>query len=73
MGCEKPIALTAADAKKMVKAAADSGKQLIIGHVLPFFSEFAYAHKIGTLMQQDETIARDLARHDDASGDDDGA
>ena len=46
--CEKPIALAAADAKKMLKAAADSGKQLLIGHVLPFFSEFAYAHKIAT-------------------------
>ena len=46
--CEKPIALSAADAKKMVKAAADTGKQLLIGHVLPFFSEFAYAHKIVT-------------------------
>ncbi len=46
--CEKPIALTAADARKMVKTAADTGRQLLIGHVLPFFSEFAYAHKLVT-------------------------
>ena len=44
--CEKPIALTGSDAKKMVKAATDSKKQLLIGHVLPFFSEYAYAYKI---------------------------
>jgi predicted dehydrogenase len=46
--CEKPIALSAADAKKMVKTAAEAGKQLLIGHVLPFFPEFAYAYKIAT-------------------------
>jgi predicted dehydrogenase len=43
--CEKPIALTAADAKRMVKAAEDSGKLLFIGHVLQFFPEYAFAHK----------------------------
>lgn len=44
--CEKPIALSAADARKMVKAASDFGNQLLIGHVLPFFAEFAYAYKL---------------------------
>ena len=46
--CEKPIALSVTDAKKMVKAATDSGKQLLIGHVLPFFAEFTYAFKLVT-------------------------
>src|SRR5690349_11866945 len=34
--CEKPIALTPADASRMVKAAKAAGKQLMIGQVLPF-------------------------------------
>jgi predicted dehydrogenase len=42
---EKPIALTAADATKMVKAAQAAKKQLLIGQVLPFFPEYAYAYK----------------------------
>lgn len=36
-------------------------------------TSFAYAHKIGALMQSDETIARDVARRADDSEDDDGA
>lgn len=44
--CEKPIALETADATKMVKAAERAGKQLLIGQVLPFFPEYAYAHKL---------------------------
>ncbi len=43
--CEKPIALTTADAQRMVKAATASGKQLLIGHVLPFFPEYAFARE----------------------------
>jgi predicted dehydrogenase len=43
---EKPIALTAADANKMVGAAERAGRVLMIGHVLPFFPEYAQARKI---------------------------
>jgi predicted dehydrogenase len=43
--CEKPMALTTADAQRMVKAAKSSGKQLLIGHVLPFFPEYAWARE----------------------------
>jgi len=43
--CEKPIALSAADAKRMVAAAEKSGKQLLIGHVLPYFPEYTFAYK----------------------------
>lgn len=43
--CEKPIALTTADAKRMVDAADKAGKMLLIGHVLPFFPEFNFAYK----------------------------
>ena len=42
---EKPIALTTADADAMVDAARSSGKMLMVGHVLPFFPEFAYARE----------------------------
>ena len=41
--CEKPIALRPADAQKMVTTAQAAGKLLMIGHVLPFFPEYAFA------------------------------
>ena len=40
---EKAIALTAADAARMIDAAESAGKLLMVGHVLPFFPEFDYA------------------------------
>jgi predicted dehydrogenase len=40
---EKPIALDVKDADAMVKAAARAGKLLMVGQVLPFFPEFAFA------------------------------
>jgi predicted dehydrogenase len=41
--CEKPIALKPRDAQKMVATAEAAGKLLMIGHVLPFFPEYAFA------------------------------
>jgi predicted dehydrogenase len=38
---EKPIALTLADADRMVAAANRNNRSLLVGHVLPFFPEFA--------------------------------
>ncbi|REK17995.1 MAG: gfo/Idh/MocA family oxidoreductase [Planctomycetota bacterium] len=43
--CEKPIALKAADGARMVRTAQSAGKQLMIGQVLPFFPEYAFAYK----------------------------
>ena len=43
--CEKPIAVSTEDATRMVEAAATADKQLLIGHVLPFFPEFDFALK----------------------------
>jgi predicted dehydrogenase len=40
---EKPIALEAAAADRMVRAAAEAGKLLMVAQVLPFFPEFAFA------------------------------
>lgn len=41
--CEKPIALRVAQAKSMIRAAEVAKKQLLVGHVLPFAREFAFA------------------------------
>lgn len=43
--CEKPIALNARDAQRMMAAARRAGRQLLVGHVLPFFPEYAYARE----------------------------
>ncbi|MFQ6040381.1 MAG: Gfo/Idh/MocA family protein [Candidatus Poribacteria bacterium] len=43
---EKPIALDLDSANEMVAAAEKSGRYLMVGHVLPFFAEFAYAKNI---------------------------
>ena len=44
--CEKPIALTVRDAKRMAAAAAKNKRLLMIGHVLPFFPEYTWARKL---------------------------
>jgi predicted dehydrogenase len=41
--CEKPIAVSADDAERMVRAAKSADRQLLIGHVLPFFPEYEFA------------------------------
>ncbi|HWB07733.1 MAG TPA: Gfo/Idh/MocA family oxidoreductase [Pirellulales bacterium] len=43
--CEKPIALETADARRMVKAAQQSQRLLMIAHVLPFMPEFAFVRQ----------------------------
>jgi predicted dehydrogenase len=40
---EKPIALSVADADRMLAAAKAHGRLLMVAHVLPFLPEFAYA------------------------------
>jgi len=44
--CEKPMALELRDCKRMTRAAEKAGKLLLIGHVLPFFPEYAWAYKV---------------------------
>lgn len=43
--CEKPMALTTADCRRMVQAAEKAKKRLNIGHVLPLLPEYAFALK----------------------------
>jgi predicted dehydrogenase len=43
--CEKPIALKAADADRMVKTAQQTKRLLMIGQVLPFFAAYNFALK----------------------------
>ena len=40
---EKPMALTARDCERMLRSAAKAKRQLLVGHVLPFFPEYAWA------------------------------
>jgi predicted dehydrogenase len=44
--CEKPMALTIADCRRMVAAAEKADRQILVGHVLPFFPEYAQARKL---------------------------
>jgi predicted dehydrogenase len=44
--CEKPMALTVADCQRMVKAAERAKRQILIGHVLPMFPEYAHARQL---------------------------
>jgi predicted dehydrogenase len=41
--CEKPMALTTEECDRMLAAAEKAGKLLLIGQVLPFFPEYAFA------------------------------
>jgi len=43
--CEKPMALTAADCKRMVQAAQKANRHIFVGHVLPYLPEYAFAMK----------------------------
>jgi predicted dehydrogenase len=43
--CEKPISLRDADAMRMVAAARSARRQLLVGHVLPFLPEYAFAYR----------------------------
>jgi UDP-N-acetylglucosamine 3-dehydrogenase len=47
--CEKPIALTLADAREMTAACARAGVRFMVGHVVRFFPEYA---RIGALLAQ---------------------
>ena len=43
--CEKPMALTPRDCDRMSAAATKADRLLMVGHVLPFYPEYAWAYK----------------------------
>jgi predicted dehydrogenase len=44
--CEKPMALRLVDCERMVAAAKNANRLLMIGHVLPFFPEYDWARQV---------------------------
>jgi len=44
--CEKPMALTVSGSEGMIEAARKADRQLFVGHVLPFFAEYAHARQV---------------------------
>ena len=44
--CEKPLALDGESCDTLVAAAKKADKQLLVGHVLPFFPEFGEARRV---------------------------
>ncbi len=41
--CEKPMAMNFVDCDRMLVAANDANRHLLVGHVLPYFPEYAWA------------------------------
>lgn len=41
--CEKPMAMKLTDCDRMMQAARDANRHLLVGHVLPYFPEYAWA------------------------------
>ncbi len=44
--CEKPMSLRLDECERMSAAARDADRQLYVGHVLPFFPEYAWAYDV---------------------------
>jgi predicted dehydrogenase len=44
--CEKPMALTVADTRRMEQAAGQAHRMLLVGHVLPMFPEYRFARQL---------------------------
>lgn len=44
--CEKPLALTVEDGRRMIRACQEHGVQLLVGHVVRFFPEYRLAHDL---------------------------
>lgn len=57
--CEKPMALTTDDCDRMVDAARQAGKLIMIGHVLPMHIQYQYARQAAL----DETYGKLLGGH----------
>jgi len=66
--CEKPMALTPAECKRMIRAADKSGKVLQIGHCVRFWPEYAKAKEIVDSGQYGKVVAGMFQRLGSAPG-----
>lgn len=60
--CEKPMALTVEDCDRMVRAAEQAGRLLLIGHMLPMFSEYAYVREAARTGQYGKLLGGQFKR-----------
>ena len=60
--CEKPLALTMNQCSAAVKACQQNDRMLMVGQVLPFFSEYAYALKVIQNREYGELLGCKLKR-----------
>ena len=60
---EKPIALSLGDADRMVAAAKQAKRLLMVAHVLPFFPDFGYLSKAVASGEFGKLIAAHFRRH----------
>ena len=66
--CEKPIALHVAEGQRMIAAARAAQKQLLVGHVLPFAPEFAFAYQAIRDGRYGKLLGSSVQAHDFRSG-----
>ncbi|MFO0945083.1 MAG: Gfo/Idh/MocA family oxidoreductase [Planctomycetota bacterium] len=60
---EKPIALSVADADRMVDAAQKANRMLIVAHVLPFFADFQFVLDMIQKGKHGKLLAAHFRRH----------
>jgi predicted dehydrogenase len=60
--CEKPMALKLSDCDQMITASQNADHHLLIGHVLPFFPEYAWALKVIDSREYGELIGGTFKR-----------
>lgn len=61
--CEKPMALTTADAEKMVAACKENGVRLMIAHCIRFWPEYALLKKLTVEGQLGALVSLNLTRY----------
>ncbi len=60
--CEKPMALTIEQCDQMLQAANKSNRQLLVGHVLPFFPEYAFVRQVALQGQYGSLLGGEFKR-----------
>ena len=61
--CEKPMALTVADAEKMIEASKSAGIRLMIGHCIRFWPEYALLKKLSEDGSLGKLLSVNLTRY----------